>query len=507
MSRLQKAFRGIATGYLLMGVNIVYTMASIPLALKYLSTEQFGLWALVSQLAGYMQLMDLGMSGAVARILGDYKDDRDGGAYGSVLKTGALVFLIQGIALAAVGTVLAITLSGIAGVPIHLQREFRFLMIGQSLLLAASLATRAIGSPLWCHQRQDVVNLTSILMFVVSFAALWMGFARGMGIYSLLLAGVSGLVLSVLVVLPISCRLGVYPAAGCWGRITRTRFRELFDFAGSFFLLQLGTQLVGASQIVIISKTLGLETAAAWAVGTKIFTLAQQAVAKIFEGAAPGFSEMFVRGERELLRTRFRQVVEITGSLAVFVAIVGASLNSPFVTLWTHGKVAWSPTYDALMAISTILVAITRCHTGLVGISKEIRGMRYIYLAEGILFVGLSVFLAPRWGISGVLYSAIGANLLCSGWYGFYRTAAEFNTSILEPAFLWNRRFLVVAAFGVALSGCAVWEGSRRSLTQLDLLAGGIALAAISAALLWFIGLGPQLRRQLTEKIRNRSLI
>src|SRR5436309_2583369 len=104
MSRFGYAARAFVTGYVMLAANLLYTMASVPLALHYLGRQEFGLWALITQIAGYFGLIDFGMTGAVARILADYKDERNSGSYGSILKTGALVFAIQGLLIASLGT-------------------------------------------------------------------------------------------------------------------------------------------------------------------------------------------------------------------------------------------------------------------------------------------------------------------------------------------------------------------------------------------------------------------
>ena len=53
MSRLKKFTRSLLSGYVALGANIFYTLASVPLALHYLGKAEFGLWALVSQISGY----------------------------------------------------------------------------------------------------------------------------------------------------------------------------------------------------------------------------------------------------------------------------------------------------------------------------------------------------------------------------------------------------------------------------------------------------------------------
>src|SRR4051794_9152072 len=95
MSRLKNFASGVASGYVQMAANTVFTLASIPLTLHYLSKSEFAIWALVSQVMGYFALIEFGIGSSVARILADHKDRRDGGMYCSVLIAGAIVFAIQ----------------------------------------------------------------------------------------------------------------------------------------------------------------------------------------------------------------------------------------------------------------------------------------------------------------------------------------------------------------------------------------------------------------------------
>jgi len=74
MSRLRRAVHGVASGYVLLAATAVYSLASVPLALHYLSKERFALWALMSSIGNYLGLIDLGMSSSVARLLIDHKD-------------------------------------------------------------------------------------------------------------------------------------------------------------------------------------------------------------------------------------------------------------------------------------------------------------------------------------------------------------------------------------------------------------------------------------------------
>src|SRR4051812_20217234 len=97
MSRLKNFTRSLLSGYVLMGVNILYTFFSVPLVLSYLSKSQFGLWGVVGAMAEYIALVDLGVSGSVYLILVDHKDDRANKDYGSLIQTSFLVNIVQGL--------------------------------------------------------------------------------------------------------------------------------------------------------------------------------------------------------------------------------------------------------------------------------------------------------------------------------------------------------------------------------------------------------------------------
>ena len=61
MSRIKRFAHSLVSGYVFLGANALYTLASVPLALHYLSKPEFGLWAVATQIAGYLMLIDFGL--------------------------------------------------------------------------------------------------------------------------------------------------------------------------------------------------------------------------------------------------------------------------------------------------------------------------------------------------------------------------------------------------------------------------------------------------------------
>ena len=506
MSRFKRFANSLLSGYALILANIVYTLASVPLALHYLSKEEFGLWALVMQVCNFNQIMiDLGMSGAVARVLIDHKDDRASATYGSVIQTGFLILLVQGCLIAVIGGIISYWLPNLLSVPPEHWRIFRLLVIWQCIMLAVGFALRISAFILQAHQRFDVCNYSNLGGFFAGLAALWLGFAAGLGLFSLLISAAASTLFSSLVCLWRAYRLHLFPSKGLWGRPNRTTFRELFFYGTDLFLVAIGLQLITASQTLVITRTLGLEATAIWSVATKLFTLSQQLVYRLLDYSLATFSEMMVRGEKSRLQTRFRDLVVLSGSASAAIAVIVALCNSAFLKIWTHARISWAIENDFLMACSLLVYASTRCHVGLACITKDLGAMKYIYFAEGLCFVTFGLTFGPHLGLTGIILGGILTNLCLSGAYGIHRTSAYFYLKPSEILLRWLKPPALVF-FCLLLAAISIWYPTRALPALPRLLIAGFLIGMVSALLFWRLGLPDNLRQEaLTRWTRLRA--
>src|SRR5208282_743223 len=183
MSRLTRFVHTVTSGYAQLVASMLYQLASIPLALRFLSREEFGLWVLMTQIAGYLLLVDFGITSAVARLLINCKDQRDGGKYGSMLQTGWLVFVIQALIILFLGIGLSSQLMGALRISPAFHTTFPILIRWLCIFQALILVTRVLPQVFYAHQRYDVVNYSAIAQQPVSFVILWISLRAGQGVY------------------------------------------------------------------------------------------------------------------------------------------------------------------------------------------------------------------------------------------------------------------------------------------------------------------------------------
>jgi O-antigen/teichoic acid export membrane protein len=498
MSRIKNYVVALGSSYLAIGANIVYTLVSVPLALRYLANSEFGLWGLTLQICGYVALIDFGMAG-VSRILIDYKDAKDGPSYGGVIQTSVAVSIAQAVLICVIGSVCAFLLLPVVRVPPSLQEEFVWLLIGQSGLLALTFVTRIFTYLLSAHQRQDILNYSQVGLFLANIGVLWLCFKRGFGVYSVLYAQLAGWVFATIVAFAACYKLRLFPQRGKWGKPTWNKFSEIFAYGRDIFLFVLGSQLIHASQIILITRELGLNAAAIWVICTRSFTVVSQLVYRIFDTSCPALAEMIVRGERGQLLHRFRSIVVISASAAVLAGTVFAVANQPFVFVWTDGKAVWSVANDALLAIWLVVTASARCHAGLVGQTKAFGFLRYLYLFEGIWFASWSVILLRHGGIVAMLLAAISGTLLFSLPYGTWRTFRYFNVRWRDMVWRWSWPSLRFA-LAMLLIALVVWRFTRPMGNIEKLLASSAVLAAAGVPLFFYLGLDAELRNEMRTR-------
>ena len=625
MSRFKRFAHSLASGYVLLGANILYTLASVPLALKYLGWREFGLWVLTTQIGGYITLVDLGMGASVARILIDHKDDRAGGGYGSVVQTGILVGLVQGFLILLVGTILALVAAPLLRVELDLRHDFTWQMIGQCVLLAFSFAGKIFLYLLTAHQRYDISNYGQAALFACSYGMMWFFFAEGYGVFSLLWGQVLG-VLSTVAINAVGCvRLKLLPRHGEWGRPSRPLFKELFAYGRDIFLFALGGQLINTSQTLLLTRFYGLEAAAVWSICTRTFGLLLQVIYRVFDYSSSALAEMMVRGEKKLLAGRFQHLIVLSTSLSVAAATLFALCNGSFVEAWTSGRVnspmltrnelkdapafiaklqsqadpvslhlwqqfseplrreisacppgrevgpalqtnlltelnqilkrpqyyeperfagvqlrpearamlehpvpgdaplllnrrlldsayrhelfyheltRWRPSYDLLLAFWLVISVSVHAHTGLVGQTKRMYFLRFIFFFEGLVFVGLTVAVRRLEDIGLMLAASVVSSLLFSLPYGLWQTRKYFGLTWRQLA-AWHRPALMMLAWLVPMALAERWlTASLPPLAKLMLTVGWIGLW--SAVVLVRYGLDDSLRDEMLQRSPRR---
>lgn len=503
MSRSKKFISGLGASYVGVVANIAYSLAIVPIGLYYLGIDQFGLWMLLSQAAGYLALIELGVFGATARILIDYKDHKDGAAYTSIVATAALILIAQGVLIAALCWLVAPAAVQVFNIPPDLQNLATYLLVFMGLSTGLATCFKIFTAILYANQRIDLVVLFQAGAPLLGLAIIWPLLADGYGLEALPWSFFPPvIVLSIASYL--ACRfLGLLPPAVKASDISLTKFHELFKLGLDYFLVNIGTQLLEASQLMIVSRTMGLPAAAIWSISTKLFTLLFMLTSKVENTAIVFFSEMMVRGEKEKLQSYFQKMYQFTGSLAVCGMLGAVAVNPYFVAVWAGPDLLWSPINNWLIAVLFILNLLLRCHTDLATHTKNVGLLRFLFFFESLAFVTAALWAAPRFGFTGILTSSLVCALVFRLAYAVNRTASYFAVPRRSVTFAWlaflGMPFLIMAvvAFCVPFMVDHLPSALARSLASATIVT--IAAGAVMCS----VGLKEDMRPFFYGKLRT----
>ena len=497
MSRSKHFISGLLSSYAALGLNIFYTLASVPIALKYLTTDAFGVWILTATIGGYYVLIDLGMGPALARLLIDCKDLRSNGRYGSMIQMSFAVGAVQGIVVLAIGLFAAWKLPAWLGIPSELSRDFSYLLAAQALLVSLGFPLRVFSQILYAWQRIDLTHYAHCASLLSSFSLLWIGFHYGWGLWSLLAANALGWIISVGLNLFFCSFFKMIPKDSEWGKPTWKQFQEMFHYGLDVFLIAIGTQMVGSSQAVMIARTLGVEAAAVWSVSTRAFTLICQLVWRVWTSAMPALAEMSERGEFERLWRRYATLFKSSNALAIGAAILFGTLNDRFVEIWSGGRISWSAENNWLLGLWLIVLNQQGCHNNLIMAFKKIRLLKFVYFLEGAVFIFLSWNVLHKFSFGGMLISSIVCTAFFTLSYGTWRIGQISGLNWRTLLFGWQIRSTIFGGL-LLISALAINPLLLMISGFPGLAVAGIIMALLAAFLLWFVGLP----RELVEEMK-----
>ena len=107
MSVLKTISRNIFSNYVGIGGSIVIAFLLSPFLIHTLGDTNYGIWSVIAALTGYMALLDLGVSSAVAKYVSKYKALDDYPSLNKVMSTGLLILIGVGVLLVVAGPLIS----------------------------------------------------------------------------------------------------------------------------------------------------------------------------------------------------------------------------------------------------------------------------------------------------------------------------------------------------------------------------------------------------------------
>lgn len=376
--------------------------------LDVLGVSTYGNWLFINSIASYSTLLYCGFGETISRYVAKYHADQDQQRMNDVVSLITCIFRGLGAValLIAVGMAATAHWWGAWDADMLLQVQMTCVILG--LNVAISLSGTPYGGVLHGLRRFDlergvgfVFDLVRLILFLVFLRQEW-GLVVIAAIYFLVTVGEN--VAYVVLAYRLLPKLEVQ-----WKHVHSKTLHECGAFSSMSFVNTIASQLINATDTIVIGMMLGKEAIVPYYFGLRLSQFCRQPIDKIAHICLPTAGALHSEADRSkrlrlLLRTLGIVVLLITG------LFIGAwYFGGDVLSLWVGGKMA-SEDHHASHRILMILLganlialpcSILRAFLFGLGI---VRVPACIYVLEAALNLGLSLILCHFHGVEGVAW-------------------------------------------------------------------------------------------------------
>ncbi len=392
--------------------GLLVMLASVPLTLPYLGAERFGLWMLLASLVGLLGFLDLGVGNALVNgvAVASTRDDAEG--LRRTIGDGLAVMLVIATLIGGVTASLA-GLGPLAAwlkvVDPALADELRTAALQFAGWFALQLFSASILRIFAGLQRAYIAHLAVAAGYCVSLLALFCA-ARAQAPIPVLLAATLGV--NALAPLPLLAVLAREKLVRWPWRVPAQRALPLLRSGGLFLLLQIGVMVGWSVDPLIISRALGLADVAIYSVAQRVFQFVTQPLMILNAPLWAAYAEAQARGDRGFVARTLRASLLRTGLLAAAGAAVLLLAAPALLQWWTRSTVTPPFSLLLLFALWSVVEATGNAFAMFLNGAGIVRAQVAAVLLFCLLALPAKVWLAARFGVSGVVLAGLAAYLL-----------------------------------------------------------------------------------------------
>ncbi len=438
---------------------------TIPMVVRALGNERFGILALVWVVFGYFGLFDLGLGRTTTRSVADALGRNETAKIPAVLWTTVHLQTAFGLTAAALSHLAApLIVRRVLNIPGGFVDEtiLTLRLVGWSLpVMFVSSSFRGV---LEAAQRFDLVNAVKVPVNVLFYALPLVGTALGFKLPGIVVLLVLSRALALVVWGAMSLR--VLPALRTKPALHRELVRPLFSFSGWLGLSGILYAVTTSLDRVVIGSLLTVEAVTFYSAPYEAINRIGVVPGSLSMVLFPAFSFLDGGGRTERTESLFARSTKFLLLSTGPVFILLAFFAGDFLRLWLGPDFAAQSTFVVVVLAAGFLVntVVAVPNNYLMGIGRVDIAPKY-QAFELVAFTGLSWAGAKLWGIKGVA----AASALRFVAFSVFLMAASFRPGRIRFGFVWK-------------------NGLARVLVGLALFAAGLAVNAALGGGAWGAG-------------------
>lgn len=476
-----------------------------PFLVHTLGDTKYGIWSIVAALTGYMTLLDLGVSSAVAKYASKYKALNDYKSVNVVMASGIVILLVVGLILITLSPFIADLVVSAFNIDAELKETVHTLVIVVTFNVAIFVASGVMVGAFLGFQRNEITNAVVILNAIFKAIVFYLALSAG---YDLLAMGFVTTVANILAACALFFSMRkVEPKVKIDIRnAERSTVASIFHYSKFTFLSMLGMQLIYYSDAFVIGYFL---SAAAITIYTIPWSLSEYSN-KLLHAVAQTFVPVF--SEQEATKDSALYATYITGTKGILLVsnllCIGVlALGDHFIGIWMGPRYAVECSTILAIMFFTQLIKSPQLlsYSMLLGTSNHQRFATYNLLFS-IANLILSITLVQHFGLVGVAGATAFTQILFYAVVTPIMTSKVINFSLIDYL---KATYLRIVPASIILYLILLYFARHHSPTgYLSLLSQALIGAAVYLTVAYFTLLDKPERnyahaaaRKLTAKV------
>lgn len=418
LERYRRASWTTATSFLSRGLSALTSIVSVPLTMRYLGREQYGMWMAIGSLLTWAVLADFGLARGLQNHLSEAHGKDDEAAAGQHMSTGffALLGLALLFAVLFLPTLYLIPWESLLKISEPaLSAELRPTIAAVVAVFLAQFPLGVVGQAYTAYQRGHVSNLFGIAGSVLSLGILLLVIKLKLGLPYLILASGGFGVLMTLVNLAYIVRDMPFLRPR-WSLVSRGTLSQLVKVSTPMLLFQLGALLINEVQILTITRVSGVGAVADYSIFQRVFSVPVYFIAMIDSPYVPMLREAYARGDSTWFHKTFFGLQKYKFWLSVAGGVGYLAIGDLAARLLSGHEVTLGWPVWAMAGVLLIVGCWNGGYSNLFMAVDRLWTLVITIIANGIVTFPLTYWLAGRHGVLGVIVATTAFSLLITSW-------------------------------------------------------------------------------------------
>ncbi|OQY29453.1 MAG: hypothetical protein B6244_03505 [Candidatus Cloacimonetes bacterium 4572_55] len=402
-SRSSIILKNTLTNYLQFAIKLLITFITLPIIIRYLGVERYGLWGLTMSMVGFLTTLDLGFGTSITKYVAETKGEGDTERRNRIVSSIFSVYLAISVAVILIVAIAAQFYGDIFDLPDHLLYEAKWALILIGIRVALNFPFSVYRGILFGQQRIALLNSIEITVNIVEAVVVITTLYYGYGIIGYATIYLISYLIKASLRLFFAYRetknLHVTPRL-----FQREKLWEVTSFSLYAFMTVSAAAVAIQMDFIIIKLFDSLAAVAIYSVAIRVSRHVIRMARKFLNVLVPLIAELKGAGDRESIRRVMLEGTKLSLLIVTPTTIALLYFCSDLITYWVGEEFAESAQILTVFLI-TVFPTVIRTNAGnILNMSGHHRFAARATIVGAIINVTLSVILIHFFGLIGVAF-------------------------------------------------------------------------------------------------------